>query len=208
MTHYLIDYENVSEEGLKGLSALTDPSIIDIFFSKNNNRINMENLVHSSNIQLNFIEIQPGKANSQELDKHLVSYLGYLIGTRKDLNINYVIVSKDLGYTNTINFWNQRLKSTIIKQTINIAGELPNTTNDNLNDIFSEIGNDLGVGLTSNIVKDVNTINVIKYILDLLESGLPIDISTNPKVYIHSKLFSRFGIEGRDYYLMIKPFLK
>ena len=221
MTHYLVDYENVFDEGLEGLSSLTGPSVIHIFFSKNANRINMESLVCSENIRLHFIEINPGKQGSQELDKHLVSYLGYLIGKAQADNIpneNYIVVSKDRGYTNTIEFWNKKMQQpNLIKQTINIAGESLLLEFNDIKNELNDIINKSGENFLSNSVDMMIIIKLllqshikvddIKYIGALLNSDVPNDIE-NIKTYIHGKLFSKFGITGRDYYLIIKPFLK
>lgn len=53
---------------------------------------------------------------NQSLDKHLVSYLGYLIGRNANMKCKYVIVSKDTGYDNIISFWKTHNGSVITRQ--------------------------------------------------------------------------------------------
>ena len=43
-------------------------------------------------------------SGNQSLDKHLVSYLGYLLGFEGN-SCSYVIISKDKGYDEIIEFW-------------------------------------------------------------------------------------------------------
>ena len=75
---YLIDFENVHEEGFASLGRLGDRDAVYCFFTKNVAKISMAALAGMRSGQLHFIEAESGK---QSLDLALVSYLGYLIGT-------------------------------------------------------------------------------------------------------------------------------
>lgn len=97
-THYLIDYENV---GIEGADKLSGDVHIYIFSSKNAAKLSTALLSTLNGIDHRFYEVHEGQ---QSVDKHLVSYLGYLI--RQDgKDARYVIVSKDAGYDNVIAFW-------------------------------------------------------------------------------------------------------
>ena len=107
-TYYLIDFENVHEEGLSGSNKLGTHDHIHIFSTKNAPSISFEKLapLNSTN---HFTHVIP--AGSQSLDMHLVAYLGYLIGSNNN-NCRYVIVSKDNDYDNIISFFKEELKKT------------------------------------------------------------------------------------------------
>ncbi len=44
---------------------------------------------------------------NQSLDKHLVAYLGFLLGKDKEKKCSYVIISKDKDYDSIIKFWKE-----------------------------------------------------------------------------------------------------
>ena len=86
---YLIDFENVHEEGFGALGRLNEKDGVYCFFTRNVAKISMSALAGIRSGQLHFIEAENGK---QSLDMVLVSYLGYLIGT-KPQELYYDIVS-------------------------------------------------------------------------------------------------------------------
>ncbi len=101
---YLIDFENVHEEGFSALGRLGDKDAVYCFFTRNVAKISMSALAGIRSGQLHFIEAESGK---QSLDLVLVSYLGYLIGTRPQ-ELYYDIVSNDNGFAKVAEFWNKR----------------------------------------------------------------------------------------------------
>ena len=101
---YLIDFENVHEEGFSALGRLGEKDAVYCFFTRNVAKISMSALAGMRSGQLHFIEAESGK---QSLDLVLVSYLGYLIGT-KPQELYYDIVSNDNGFTKAAEFWNKR----------------------------------------------------------------------------------------------------
>ena len=101
---YLIDFENVHEEGFSALGRLGDKDAVYCFFTRNVAKISMSALAGMRSGQLHFIEAESGK---QSLDLALVSYLGYLIGT-KPQELYYDIVSNDNGFSKVAEFWNKR----------------------------------------------------------------------------------------------------
>ena len=101
---YLIDFENVHEEGLSALGRLGEKDAVYCFFTRNVAKISMSALAGMRSGQLHFIEAESGK---QSLDLALVSFLGYLIGTRPQ-ELYYDIVSNDNGFAKVAEFWNRR----------------------------------------------------------------------------------------------------
>ncbi|MCH5249469.1 MAG: hypothetical protein J1E98_06035 [Lachnospiraceae bacterium] len=101
-TYYLIDYENVNEDGLTGSEKLGSHDHVLIFSTKNASKISIGKLNDFNSVDLSSHEIPAG---NQSLDMHLVSYLGYLIGTNNNNKCEYIIISKDTDYDNIISFW-------------------------------------------------------------------------------------------------------
>lgn len=116
-TYYLIDLENVHEEGLSGYDKLRDYDQIHIFSTDNS---------LSKNLPLYSI-VHPVPVGAQSLDKHLIAYLGLLMGRNINNQCKYVIVSKDTGYDSIISFLKKEGASEIIRQT-NIGSCLQNNT--------------------------------------------------------------------------------
>ena len=101
---YLIDFENVHEEGFSALGRLGDRDAVYCFFTRNVAKISMSALAGMRSGQLHFVEAESGK---QSLDLALVSFLGYLIGTRPQEQF-FEIVSNDNGFQKVAEFWNKR----------------------------------------------------------------------------------------------------
>lgn len=101
-THYLIDFENVHEEGLSGSETLGGNDYVHLFSTRNAPKISIQKLTSFNAVNLYSHAIPAGK---QSLDMHLVSYLGYLIGMDGGKDSHYIIVSKDTDYDNVIAFW-------------------------------------------------------------------------------------------------------
>ena len=101
---YLIDFENVHEEGFSSLGRLGEKDAVYCFFTRNVAKISMSALAGIRSGQLHFVEAESGK---QSLDLALVSYLGYLIGTKSQEQC-FEIVSNDNGFNKVAEFWNKR----------------------------------------------------------------------------------------------------
>ena len=112
-TYYLVDFENVNEEGLSCSGKLKSHNHIHIFSTKNAPKISFDTLTSFNSIEL-CSHIVPAK--KQSLDMHLVSYLGYLIGKNSSSKCKYVIVSKDTDYDNVISFFKELNSSDITRQ--------------------------------------------------------------------------------------------
>jgi len=101
--HYFIDYENVREHGLSGLSGLNGDCYVHLMFTSNANKISLDSLV---NLNGAHVEIMKTPAGKQSLDMQLISYMGFIIGRELGEENEYIIVSKDKGYKNSEIFWN------------------------------------------------------------------------------------------------------
>ena len=108
-TYYLIDFENVHEEGLSGSDKLGAHDHIHIFSTENAPKISFKELA-LLNFTEHFSHIIP--SGRQSLDMHLVAYLGYLIGLNNN-NCRYIIVSKDTDFDNIISFIKKEISTNI-----------------------------------------------------------------------------------------------
>lgn len=113
-TYYLIDFENVHEDGLSGASQLGSVDHVHLFSTKNAPKISIETLTKLNKTDLFSHEIPVG---SQSLDMHLVSYLGFLIGKNRNSSCKYIIISKDTDYDNIIAFWRKNQNTDIERHT-------------------------------------------------------------------------------------------
>lgn len=112
-TFYLIDYENVNEDGLEGSNKLTKSDYVNIFTSKNAPYFSIKTLVNFNSTNLYFHEVPAGK---QSVDMNLTSFFGYLVAQNDTASSKYVIVSKDTGYDNVITFWRNKKSINVIRQ--------------------------------------------------------------------------------------------
>lgn len=103
MSVYLIDFENVHYDGLRGILNLTPDDQVYIFYSDNGKRLTFElhEQINNSPAQFYYYKAVVGSKNA--LDHQLSSYLGFLIG--KTGEKDYYIVSKDRGYRHLVAFW-------------------------------------------------------------------------------------------------------
>ena len=127
---FLIDFENVTENGLFGIENLNANDSINIFYSENVKNISlpMHQKLEQSKVDKKYYKINQTGKNA--LDFQLSTYLGYLVATKT--NQEFVIVSKDQGFNAVVNFW----KSRNIK--INICFDLTQSSVDSLKkDIIS-----------------------------------------------------------------------
>lgn len=100
-TFYLVDFENVHNEGIENIDNLTKEDHVHIFSTQNALNIRTDIFWLDGDIQSHLVPMR-----KQSLDMHLVSYLGYLLGIHSK-QCAYVIVSKDTDYDNIIKFWKE-----------------------------------------------------------------------------------------------------
>ena len=100
-TYYLIDFENVGLKGLEGAQNLTKSDWVHLFSTRNAPKINTATLANFNATNLLVHEVP---AKSQSVDMHLVSYLGYLLGSHETAP-QIVILSNDTDYDDIVSFW-------------------------------------------------------------------------------------------------------
>ena len=127
---YFIDYENVHDEGLKGVSALNGNDTVVIFYSNNikNMPFDLHVEITKSGVKTDYIKI--GKTAKNYLDFHLASYLGYMIGTGK--GGPFYIISKDTGFDSVVDLWKARGFKIERKATIATKKKQPKEKEDTL----------------------------------------------------------------------------
>lgn len=108
MATYLIDYENVKSEGIKGIAQLSEEDRVVIFYSHNADTITFEamDMIFNSKAQVSKYKILCGGKNA--LDFQLSTYLGYLIHEAKDSY--FYIISKDNGFKHVVDFWKKTFR--------------------------------------------------------------------------------------------------
>ena len=127
-TYYLIDFENVKSDGLKGCEKLTEKDHIIIFFTENAKKLDMSKIANNGKASLEMISVPVGK---QSADIHISSYTGYLVGQDVGAKCNIVIVSEDTDYDNVIRFWRDRTKISVLrKETIDNKKKNKEVSND------------------------------------------------------------------------------
>ncbi len=112
-TYYLVDYENVNANGLKGCEKLGEADFIYIFFTKNAKSLDMSILSDHGKARIEMIEVPSGK---QSVDMHIGAYLGYLVGTN-DKKSTYTIISKDSDYDKVIEFFKSKFSIKAARKT-------------------------------------------------------------------------------------------
>lgn len=114
MATYLIDYENTTTSGLKGIDKLESTDRVVIFYGKNPSAISFQLHIQIAESKASIEYIQLDKVGKNYLDFQLATYMGYLIATTKEQS--YYIVSKDGGYESVIAFWKKKKSHLHIKR--------------------------------------------------------------------------------------------
>ena len=94
-THYLIEYENDGKNGLKGCENLSNTDYIHLFYTDNSKNTTPDIFTNHGKAELDIKKVPVG---DQPLDKHLIAYLGFLVGKNANKKTEYVIISSDKGY--------------------------------------------------------------------------------------------------------------
>lgn len=125
---YLIDFENVANNGFDGLGELRPSDELLIFYSEQHSTISItvhqaleKSLVHKS-----YMPVKTGGKNA--LDFQLVTWLGHEIS--QNPKEQFVIVSKDTGFDVVVDFWQKRgiglVRSRSLKGTKSILKKMRN----------------------------------------------------------------------------------
>ena len=106
MAIYLIDFENVHSDGLKGIEQLAENDICYVFYSEHAGVLtfNIHKKIIDSKAKIYYVEAQVGMKNA--LDFQLVSYLGYMI--RENQEASYCVISNDRAFALVADFWKNK----------------------------------------------------------------------------------------------------
>lgn len=108
MNYYLIDLENTGSEVLTNLCGVKKGSKIVIFYSENYKKISLDLINNIEKVKAFCETVKVNTGTKNALDFQLSTYLGFLIAKDSNNENTYYIVSKDQGYSATINFWKNR----------------------------------------------------------------------------------------------------
>lgn len=123
MRTFLIDLENVKNQGMIGVEQLSGEDRVFIFYSESANSLSIPTIqaMNNSKAEIEYVKLQRSGRNA--MDFQIVALLGFLIGSEK--NGNFCIVSQDNGYVAPVEFFmdhpadqlsvNVLLSSSIIK---------------------------------------------------------------------------------------------
>lgn len=100
-TFYLIDFENVHNDGITNIESIKKEEHVHIFSTQNATNIRQDIFWLNGDIKSHLVPVR-----RQSLDMHLVSYLGHLLGVHGK-ECSYVIISKDKDYDNIVKFWKE-----------------------------------------------------------------------------------------------------
>ena len=124
MRYFLVDFENVSDSGLKGFFSLKADDQVVLFYTLKANRVSMEFfeavMTRPHGGSLRFLQVSAG---NQALDLQLASYLGSLVAAGEG-DCEYYIISKDKGFQCLVSFWEKQGKSLRLRQFSCIAEAL------------------------------------------------------------------------------------
>ena len=114
---YLVDYENVAEDGMNGFSNLDTADEVYIFYTEKNKRIGLDVvekwLAVPNRANVYFMKVTSGK---QALDIQLATFLGSLVADGNEEEKRFYIVSKDKGYDHIIRFWQGRKPGILVSR--------------------------------------------------------------------------------------------
>lgn len=103
---FLVDYENVGNEGMKGSAYLDAGDHVIVFYSEAKSNMERRTLEHLSTSGCRFEACKLCKSGKNALDFYITSRLGELIGSGYDGIA--VIVSRDGGFGAAREYWEKR----------------------------------------------------------------------------------------------------
>ncbi|MBD5143518.1 MAG: hypothetical protein HDT22_07915 [Ruminococcus sp.] len=165
MAVYLIDYENVHADGLRGIENLTEPDSIYIFYTKNHCSLTFElyEKLVACQAKINLHEVSMclkiGDPIKNALDMQLIMFTGYLIGTKQASEI--YIISKDKDFLLGTEFYKKYIHDEAI--TLQIIPDIAsiNLNIDNLEQQHLQEYNNLVTSLQETMENE-NMISIVK----------------------------------------------
>ena len=107
--YFLVDFENVRSDGLRGVDYLEESDYLTIFFSNAAHSCENRYLEYIERSRCHFNTCKLKKAGKNALDFYIASRVGEFYGTGHTERI--AIISKDQGYKAVRDYWNARLPS-------------------------------------------------------------------------------------------------
>ena len=103
---YLVDYENVHNDGVTNIKMLKETDHVIIFYGDSIRSIPFDTHVEmmASKAKIEYIETH--KTAKNYLDFQLATYLGYLIGQGEKGPV--YLITNDTGYDSIVDFWTER----------------------------------------------------------------------------------------------------
>lgn len=133
---------------------------------------------------------------------HLVSYLGYLIGSEKNKQSKYVIVSRDTDYDNIIRFWKEYNNASIVHQNHIEASKGVSKQDKNQPTNGEKKSADSKIELNSEIQKALSKVNYTNDIVCCVASLVCKNMEQkNPKQTIYRAIVSKYGQKTGIMYL-------
>jgi len=121
MRCFYVDYENVKNKGLNGISELENNDQVFILYSENANTMTMDTVkkITKSKAKIDYIDIKCLGPNA--LDFQLCVLMGAKIGKFRGTNLELYIVSEDHGYDSVQNGVTQLLSKELKKRKIKLS---------------------------------------------------------------------------------------
>lgn len=135
MNYYLVDYENVKNAGLNGVSKLPENDVVCIFYTDKADSLTfgLHKRLNESAATIIYKKVTNGTKNA--LDFQLSSYLGYIIHENEDSPYNYFVVTKDNGFECLVKFWGNKANVKLVE---NVAKDIKHPE---LNELEQEVYN-------------------------------------------------------------------
>lgn len=192
-TCYLIDYENVLNNGLKGAEYVSAKDSVHLFYSVNAPYARIRSLSFLHKAKLYYHNVPVGK---QSLDMNLVAHLGYLSHKNKDRKVLYVIISKDKGFDRVIQYWKDEMGIVITRrECIEIKTEKDKP--DEKSEMNLKVQKVLANAKTGN--------DVINGVASIVSQNYTLK---KHKRVIYLTLLSKYGMKkGLQYYKLVKDLL-
>ena len=122
-TLFLVDFENVHDEGLEGVDSIRAIDHVIIFYGPLIKSISLEAHLAMGR-SIGYVEpLRTSRTAKNYLDFQLSTYLGYLIAQDKYENVR--IISKDTGFDSVVDFWTGRGIDIKRRRTIADGIEIP-----------------------------------------------------------------------------------
>ena len=103
---YLVDYENVHNDGVSNIKNLKETDHVVIFYGDSIRSIPFDTHVEMMTSRAKIEYIETHKTAKNYLDFQLATYLGFLIGQGEKGPV--YLITNDTGYDSIVDFWTSR----------------------------------------------------------------------------------------------------